>query len=164
MLYKNDTIEDLQSEYISRMIKSFYFLIREGYVPINFSFGLMAYPSMVFECHKNEYLLHVGIAGNDYGTSPQLPNQEIYVSRSTRWSRFKDHFTFYSNSNKRRKNDCFFFQVDDYFEEFGFHVDKSCYTLEEAVLFIRQNLMPIIKGEMWIDELIIRKNKLDMNL
>jgi hypothetical protein len=46
-------------------------------------------------------------------------------------------------------------QVDDYFEEFGFHVDKSCYTLEEAALFIRQNLMPIIKGEMWIDELII---------
>jgi hypothetical protein len=55
-------------------------------------------------------------------------------------------------------------QVDDYFEEFGFHIDKSCYTLEEAALFIRQNLMPIIKGEMWIDELIIRKHKLDMNL
>ncbi len=154
-------MEDLQSEYICRLVKSFYFLVHEGYNPKSISFGLMAYPSMVFECQKNEYLLHVGIAGNDFGIEDHYPNQEIYISKSTRWSRLKDTFTFthgYNTNTNQKWHNKNLISVEDYFDEFDFQADKVHYTLEEAALFIQQHLMPVIRGEMWIDELIRRKN------
>jgi hypothetical protein len=121
---------------------------------------MRAYPSLSFECNKNGYLIRVGIAGHDYGTESQFPNQEVYICRSTKWSRFIDNFTFrYHVDYVKKRKVKHLFDIDDYFETFGFPADKAHYTLEEASAFIHQYYMPIIRGEMWIDELLKQEGK-----
>jgi len=52
-----------------------------------------------------------------------------------------------------------FFDISDYYNTFGGSMvkDKN-YTLKSQVDFIQQHLMPVIKGKVWIDELI-KQNK-----
>lgn len=48
-----------------------------------------------------------------------------------------------------------FFDISDYYNVFGRGMVKGrSYTLKSQVDFIQQHLMPIIKGEIWIDKLI----------
>jgi len=48
-----------------------------------------------------------------------------------------------------------FFDISDYYNDFGSGMVKAKnYTLKSQVDFIQQYLMPVMKGEVWIDELI----------
>ena len=48
-----------------------------------------------------------------------------------------------------------FFDISDYYKTFGGSMIKGKnYSLKSQVEFIQQYLMPIVRGEIWIDELI----------
>ena len=56
------------------------------------------------------------------------------------------------------KKDDSFFDISDYYKTFGGSMLKGKnYTLKSQAEFIQKYLMPVIKGEMWIDELIKQK-------
>jgi hypothetical protein len=56
------------------------------------------------------------------------------------------------------KRDDSFFDISDYYKTFGGSMLKGRnYTLKSQVDFIKQHLMPVIKGEIWIDKLIKQK-------
>ncbi|MCQ2314475.1 MAG: hypothetical protein MJZ56_04805 [Bacteroidales bacterium] len=135
------TIEELYSEKVKELIKSFYFLIPEGYDIERLSIGCMHYPSLCFRHYLTKQA--VDIAGGDFGTS----DYECLITISNgKWGLFgRKHKIFY---------------INDYFAVFNSPMVKGRdYSPAEYADFIEQNLMPVIRGEMWIDELLIKLGK-----
>lgn len=58
------------------------------------------------------------------------------------------------------KKESFVFDISDYYSSFNCAMIKGRnYTLKTQAEFIQQYLMPVIKGEIWIDELIKQKKE-----
>ncbi len=52
------------------------------------------------------------------------------------------------------------FGIDDYYETFSDTLKNGeIYPIEIQAKFIKDHLMPVIKGEMWIDELVSKRKK-----
>lgn len=137
--YTGAAISD--SEMVCELLKNFYFLIYERYNIERLSVGGMHYPSLCFTHYLTKQ--SVDIAGGDVGTSDY---KCLITISNGKWGLFgRKHKIFY---------------INDYFAVFNSPMVKGRdYSPAEYANFIQQNLMPVIRGEMWIDELLIRQGK-----
>ncbi len=127
---------DKEKEMIE-ILRSFAFLINYGYKENTFKFFMRSNPSVFFVNRK----LHqtVKIIGSDYGSL--TPDYSIIIERKKLFS-YK------------------VFSIDNYFEYFNCSLIKERnYSLQAYAQFIKEWLMPVIKGEMWIDELVSKRKK-----
>lgn len=130
-------IEELnyQERSLIEILRSFEFVKEYGYKAHYFSYYIKAFPSVHFK--NNQLNQTIRIVGSDYGSTEN--NYIIIIEKRSIFS-YK------------------VFDISDYYNTFGSSMLKSKnYSLKSQVAFIQQYLMPVIKGEMWIDELI-KKN------
>jgi len=128
------------------IIRSFDFLIEEYYNINEISMHTIEYPSLIFEAKKryNRIVYIRGGIDNKYSVSIQR----------IRWY---DTFVF----NLKKNKVSWIFDISDYYHFFDNDlIQGKAYPLNVQANFIQKHLMPVIKGEMWIDELIeYNKNK-----
>lgn len=114
------------------ILREFKFLTKFGYSVSILSFYSHSLPSL--EYHNYSLRLKIQIIGADLGTI--LPDYSIVFIKHT------------VISTKA-------FSVEDYFAHFGNNMNKGGnYTLRTLSDFIQKQFLPIIQGEIWIDELI----------
>lgn len=137
--YTGAAISD--SEMVYGLLKNFYFLIYEGYDTDRLSVGGMHYPSLSFRHYLTKQCVSIG--GGDIGT---LDYKCLVTISNGKWGLFgRKHKIIY---------------INDYFAVFNSPMVKGRdYSPAEYADFIRQHLMPVIRGEMWIDELLIKQGK-----
>jgi len=119
------------------IFRNFEFVKDYGYREYNFLYFVRAHPSMSFRNKKLNQILH--IIGSDYGSTGN--DYSIIIEKRSVFS------------NKR-------INISDYYKYFNCSLTKGRnYSLKSQVDFIKQHLMPVIKGEVWIDELIKIENR-----
>ncbi|HEY9123903.1 MAG TPA: hypothetical protein VIO15_06155 [Bacteroidales bacterium] len=132
-------IEDLNSDEraLIEIIRAFKFLRQESYHEKEISIGGRSNPSIIYYSSKVNRI--VKILGDE------SQSWTIVIQRRKLF-----------DLNKADS----FFDISNYYSTFGGSMVKGKnYTLKSQVDFIQQHLMPVIKGEVWIDELIKQKNK-----
>ena len=113
------------------ILRSFSFLANISYYGKEFSIGGRSNPSVVFYNTKINRIVKV--------LGDESQSFSIVIQRKKLFD-FKKLIPF---------------DISDYYKTFGGSMVKGKnYTLKSQVDFIQQYLMPVIKGEMWIDELI----------
>lgn len=114
------------------IIRAFNFLCKEHYSEKEISIGRRSNPSIIYNNLRANRIVKV--------LGDESESWTIVIQRR----RFFDF----------KKADSFF-DISDYYDIFGSGMVKGRnYTLKSQVDFIQQHLMPIIKGEIWIDKLI----------
>lgn len=132
---------NLDEELFIETIRSFNFLFKEGYHGKNFSISGKEPGIELCNWVRNR---SIKIFWSEGGFL------EIIISRKKIFT-----FTKYSAS----------FSIRDSYKHFNYeyliyHPPIGTYNqLKHNALFIQTHLMPVIRGEMWIDELIKQKNK-----
>jgi hypothetical protein len=126
------------------IIRSFDFLLRNHYRIKKVSLNTIEFPTVVFDAsqrYNRIVYFHGGLEGKF----------SVTIQR-TRWY---DSFVFISNKKDKTS---WIFDISDYYEHFdsGMTLGEN-YSLKLQAIFIQKNLMPIIEGEMWIDELLKKK-------
>jgi hypothetical protein len=115
------------------ILRSFEFLRYEGYYEKEISYGGRDNPSIMYI--NNSLKMKVHIIGDE---------SEFYSVSIQR----KKMFTF--------KKEDWIFDISDYYNQFNSGMnEKINYNLKLQAEFIKKYMMSIIKGEKWIDELII---------
>ncbi|MDD2192472.1 MAG: hypothetical protein PHO12_08025 [Bacteroidales bacterium] len=124
----------IERELIS-IIRNFDFLrIHYGYSLNEISYGSRENPSLVYMNYVNKMRVH--IIGRESGYSVQIQRRKIIAFKREDWV----------------------FDISDYYKYFDCGLIKGRnYTLKTQADFIQKHLMPVIKGEMWIDDLIKKK-------
>lgn len=126
-----------QEKGLIEILRAFKFLRQESYYEKEISVGGRSNPSIVY------YSLRVNRIVKVLGDESQ--SWTIVIQRKKLF-----------DLNKADS----FFDISDYYSTFGGSMMKGKnYTLKSQVDFIQQHLMPVIKGEVWIDELIKQKKK-----
>ena len=118
-------MKDLQIENISSILNHFYFLIYEHYSVKDMTIGLRAYPSIVFKNHQLG--LTVNICGSDFGC--ECYDYEVYIIKKRFLSTKIKSVSKLMDNNEHWKDK-----------------EKSISNYSD---FIKQNLMPVIRGEKW---------------
>jgi hypothetical protein len=130
-------IEELnyQENGLIEILRAFVFLRQESYHGKEITIGGRSNPSIVYQSYIKNRILHV--IGNE------SQSWSIIIQR-------KKTFSLHKNSHV--------FDISDYYKYFNCSLIKGRnYSLKSQADFIKQHLMPIIRGEMWIDELIKKK-------
>lgn len=123
---------DFQEKGLIEILRAFKFLRQENYHENEISIGGRGYPSIIYSNWSKNRILKV--------LGDESESWTIVIQR-------KKLFGF--------KQSDFFFDISDYYNAFGSGMVKGRnYTLKSKVDFIQQHLMPIMKGEIWIDKLI----------
>jgi hypothetical protein len=113
------------------IIRSFNFLREYGYCEKELSIGHREYPTIIYVNPRSK--MKVSILGTENSWS-------IIVERWRPVSLRRGSFAF---------------DVSDFFNVFNSSMIKGRkYSLKAQAEFIQHHLMPVIKGEMWIHELI----------
>ena len=100
----------------------------------DFSFFIKAYPSVHFRNDQLKQIIRV--IGSDFGSTGD--NFSIIIEK-------KSLFSLKA------------IDISDYYGTFGDAMMKGKnYSLRSQAEFIQQHLMPVVRGEMWIDELMSR--------
>ena len=121
-----------QERGLIEIIRAFKFLRQESYHEKEISIGGRSNPSIIYYSSKANRAIKI------LGSESQ--SWVIVIQR-------RKFFDF-------KKTDSFF-DISDYYSTFGSSMMKGKnYTLKSQVDFIQQHLMPVIKGECWIDKLI----------
>jgi hypothetical protein len=134
------TIMDLneREKALIEILRNFEFVKDYGYREYNFLYFARVHPSMSFKNNKLNQILH--IIGSDYGSTGN--DYSIIIEK-------RSVFSYKS------------IDPSDYYKNFKCSLIKGKkYSLKSQVDFIKQHLMPVIKGEMWIDELIKTKSRI----
>ena len=129
-------IDDLnyQEAGLIEIIRTFMFLRQEGYYEKEITIGGRELPSVIYHNHLINRTIH--ILGNEKHWS-------ILIER-------KRLFAFNKAS--------YVFDISDYFKYFNCSFMKGKnYSLKSLADFMKQHLMPVIRGEVWINELINKK-------
>jgi len=132
-------IEELNGDEkaVIEIIRAFKFLRQENYDVKELNIGRRSNPSIIYSNLRANRIVKV--------LGDESQSWTIVIQR-------RKLFDF--------KRDDSFFDISDYYKTFGGSMAKDKnYTLKSQVDFIQQHLMPVIKGEVWIDELIKQKNK-----
>jgi len=110
------------------IIRHFSFLTQYGYREDEFFFFGRSYPTLWF---KNDTIQQrIGVVGNDFGCEKDY--SVIFIRKG--------------NLFNREKN----FSVDKYIDYSSVNLlNKS--TIETFANYINHNMIPIVKGELWID-------------
>jgi len=126
---------DFQEKGLIEILRAFKFLRQENYHEKEISIGGRSNPSIIYtNWSKNRIFKVLGDESQSW---------TIVIQR-------KKLFGF--------KQSDFLFDISDYYTVFGSGMVKGRnYTLKSQVDFIQQHLMPIIKGEIWIDKLIMQR-------
>ncbi len=128
---------DYQEFGLIEIIRNFKFLRQENYNEREITIGGRSNPSIIYSNLRANRIVKV--------LGDESQSWTIVIQR-------RKLFDF--------KKDDSFFDISDYYKTFGGSMVKGKnYTLKSQVDFIQQYLMPVIKGEMWIDELIKQKKK-----
>jgi len=112
-----------------------------------------------FLCNENYYESEISIRNRDYMVliyTNHIINQKIIIRNvETLWDisiKRKKLFALKSGSS--------IFNISDYYQHFDIGMMKGYnYSLNSHVKYLKENLMPVVKGEMWIDELIKKQKK-----
>ena len=117
------------------IIRTFNFLRQEGYYEKEITIAGRDLPSVVYHNHIRNRIIR--IIGNE-------KNWSIIIER-------KRLIAFSKTS--------YVFDISDYFKNFNCSLIKGKnYSLKSLADFMKQHLMPVIRGDVWINELI-NKNK-----
>ena len=113
------------------ILRYFGFVTEYGYKEYGFSFFINAYPSVHF---KNNQLNQVlSIIGSDFGSTEN--DYSIIIE-------------------KRKVLSYKVIDISDYYRTFGGTMIKGMnYSLKSQAEFLQKNLVPVLKGEIWVDEL-----------
>jgi len=126
---------DYKERALIEILRSFSFLTNISYYGKEFSVSGRSNPSVVF--YNTQINRIVKVLGDE------SQSFSVVIQR-------KKLFDF-------KKSDSFF-DISDYYKAFGGSMVKGKnYTLKSQADFIQQHLLPVIKGELWIDELIKQK-------
>lgn len=126
-----------REKYLLEILRFFEFVKEYRYREYKFLYYINAYPSVHFKNYQLNQVL--SIIGSDYG------------STENGYSIIIEKLSFFSYK---------VLSISDYYETFGSGMIKGRnYTLKSQAEFVQQHLMPVIKGEMWIDELIKQRGK-----
>lgn len=126
---------NFQERGLIEILRAFNFLFDNYYHGKEFFLGGRGNPSIVF------YNWHIKQTISVVGDESQ--SWSIIIQR-------RSFFTF--------KKKSVVFDISDYYNTFdGSMIKGKNYTLKSQAEFIQKNLMPVIKGEMWVDELIKQK-------
>lgn len=113
------------------ILRNFEFLRRYSYKEYELSYFVRAYPSISFKNSKTNQI--ISIIGSDLGSTDIQYNISI---------------------ERRKLFSSKVFAVEDCYSIFGSSMMKGkIYSLKSQAEFMQQHLLPIIKGEMWLDEL-----------
>lgn len=116
------------------IIRSFSFLRQYGYRENELSIGHREYPTVIFVNAISKR--KVRILGSECSWS-------IIIERARPFSLITESYAI---------------DISNYYSTFGSSMIKGKnYTLKSQAEFIQQYLIPVIKGEMWIDEMIKKK-------
>jgi len=116
---------------VIEIIRSFNFLRKYGYREKELSIDHREYPTIIY-------------------VNAILKRKVIILGRESSWSIIIER-----NRPFALKTKSYAIDISDYYNTFGSSMLKGKnYTLKSQAEFIQQHLMPLIKGEIWIDELI----------
>ncbi len=123
---------DCRERGLIEIIRAFKFLRQVAYHETEISIAGRSNPSVIYKClTKNRIVRIIG---------DESPSWAIIIQRKRLFG---------------LKQSDFLFEISDYYNLFGSGMVKGrSYTLKSQAEFIQQHLMPVIKGEVWIDELI----------
>jgi len=143
----SDTQLNYWEEALIRMIRNLSFLKDINYHEKEMSLGGRDCPTITF--HNKEANRIVYVIGNEIineirdEIGKQEPSWEIVIQR------------------KRKlyiRRESIVFNISNYYSTFESTMkSKRYYPLETQVEFIKNHLIPVLKGEKWIDELIKQK-------
>ena len=123
---------DYQESGLIEILRAFKFLLKENYHIKGISIGGRSNPSIIY-CNtiKNRFVKIIGDESQSW--SIVLQRRKLF------------------DFNKADS----FFEISDYYTTFGSAMLKGKnYTLKSQAEFVQEHLMPVIKGETWIDKLI----------
>ena len=113
------------------IIRSFNFLRKYGYHERELSIGHREYPTIIY-------------------VNSILKRKVKILGSESSWSIIIERDRFFS-----LKSESYAIDISNYYNTFGCSMIKGKnYTLKSQAEFVQQHLMPIIKGEIWINELI----------
>ena len=122
---------NFREEALIEILRSFNFLSKEGYEAKEFSLEGRGLPSVVYYNYLTGRKIHV--IGDENPWSIVIERKKLFAFR-------KDSSAF---------------EISDYFKYFNCSLMKGRnYSLKSLADFMKQHLMPVIRGEVWIDELI----------
>ncbi len=127
-------IEELnyQERGLIDILRTFIFLRQENYHEKEITIGGRGNPSIVYYNYVNNRILRI------IGDEKQS------------WSIIIERKKIFSLSKKS-----YVFDISDYYKYFDCSLIKGRnYSLKSQADFIRQHLMPIVRGKIWIDELV----------
>lgn len=130
-------IEELNGDEraLIEIIRAFKFLRQENYDEKELCIGRRSNPSIIYYNYKVNRIVKV--------LGDETQSWAIVIQRKKLFDLNKDDS---------------FFDISDYYNTFGTSMMKGRnYTLKTQADFIQKYLMPVIKGEIWIDELIKQK-------
>lgn len=124
-----------QEKDLISIIRNFDFLrVNYGYSLNEICYGGREKPSLVYKNYVNNIRVH--IIGGESSYSVQIQRRKIIAFKTKNWV----------------------FDISDYYKYFDCGLIKGRnYTLKTQTDFIQKHLMLVIKGEMWIDDLIKKK-------
>lgn len=118
-------------ELLIDILRNFEFLRNYGYHPVEIAYWTRAYPSVYFENYSLKQRLSV--IGSDLDTNSKyticIEKRRVFSYKVLTVNKI---YSLFENERIKDEN----------------------YTLKLQAEFIQQHLIPIIKGDMWIDELI----------
>jgi hypothetical protein len=113
------------------ILRNFGFIKEYGYKEYKFLYYVNAYPSVYFKNYQLNQIL--SIIGSDFGSNGN--EYSIIIERRSIFS-YK------------------VIDVSDYYGTFGTTMIKGKnYSLKSQAEFVQMNLIPILKGKIWVDEL-----------
>lgn len=128
-------IEEIEGLYpkereLLKILRCFEFLKTENYCPNQISYCGRDYPSLIYLNNINKIRLHI-IAVDSYYT--------IQIQRYKPFALKKESYVF---------------DIRDYYSSFGSTMLKGKnYSLKSQADFIQQYLMPVLRGEKWVNEI-----------
>lgn len=119
-----------QEKSLLEILRNFGFLTQYGYVECEFSFFIRAFPTVRFKNHQLNQV--VSVIGADCGCGGS--NYSVVIER-------------------RRLFSYKLFDISDYYGKFGVAMIKGKnYSLNTMAEFMKNNFIPVLKGERWINQ------------
>jgi hypothetical protein len=121
-----------QERALIEILRAFEFLHNESYHAKEISFGSRSNPSVIYYNYIKNMKLHViGDESQSWSVTVQREKNNL-LRKETNVFNISDIYKYFNNGLIKGRN----------------------YSLKTQTDFIRKYLMPVIRGEIWIDELV----------
>ena len=151
---------NMSEKELFRIFRSFDFLLQEDYEIKELAMPRVEHPSLTFD-GLGRYNRNVHITGGVVHYPDEREGEyEVAIFRKHFWTDFVRTFEVGSANATylKLRRDKGVINIQDYYKHFDSSlINGKQYPLEVQANFIKEHLMPVIKGEVWIDELIKSK-------